>query len=247
MLNFLIIGDWGRRGTPGQIAVADALAQVAERLGSRFVVSTGDNFYDGVTGVQDDHWQESYEAVYNSPSLQIPWYVVLGNHDYQSCVQAQLDYVQLSTRWCLPARYYAVEQSIDAMASALLVFLDTSPFVSSYQVEGPECIASLQGSDAEPQLLWLEATLAASNAAWKLVFGHHPIYSASPFHGDTFELKRRLLPILQAHHVQAYICGHEHDLQHLSVNGVDYVVSGAGAGVEKADAVCRSWGVVPYR
>jgi tartrate-resistant acid phosphatase type 5 len=229
MLNFLIIGDWGRKGTPGQIAVADGMAHLAERLGSRFVISTGDNFYDGVTGLRDDHWQESYEAVYDSPSLQIPWYMVLGNHDYQGCVQAQLDYAQLSTRWRLPARYYAVEQAIDPTASALLVFLDTSPFVSSYQAAGPEYIESLRGSAAEPQLLWLQATLAASNAAWKLVFGHHPIYSASPIHGDTFELKHHLLPILHAHHVQAYVCGHEHDLQHLSVDGVDYVVSGAGA------------------
>jgi acid phosphatase len=79
------------------------------------------------------------------------------------------------------------------------------------------------------QLNWLEATLAASQAPCKLVFGHHPIYSASPFHGDTLELQHRLLPMLHAHHVQAYICGHEHDLQHLAADGIDYVVCGAGA------------------
>jgi acid phosphatase len=229
MLNFLIIGDWGRKGTPGQLAVADGMSRVAEQLKSRFVVTTGDNFYDGVTNLYDAHWQESYEAVYNSPPLQIPWYVVLGNHDYQGCVQAQLDYVCLSERWRLPARYYAVEEAIDATASALLVFLDTSPFLSSYQPNGPEYIESLRGQDPEPQLTWLQPTLAASKATWKLVFGHHPIYSASPYHGDTLELRHRLLPILQAHHVQAYICGHEHDLQHLAADGVDYFVSGAGA------------------
>jgi acid phosphatase len=31
------------------------------------------------------------------------------------------------------------------------------------------------------------------------------------------------------HQVQAYICGHEHDLQHLVAGGLDYVVCGAGA------------------
>src|SRR5215813_9028063 len=111
MLNFLILGDWGRKGTPGQLAVADGMARVAEQLKSRFVVTTGDNFYDGVTSLHDAHWQESYEAVYHRPSLQIPWYVVLGNHDYQGSVQAQLDYAYLSARWCLPARYYAVEKA----------------------------------------------------------------------------------------------------------------------------------------
>ena len=229
MLNFLILGDWGRKGTPGQLAVADGMARVAEQLKSRFVVTTGDNFYHGVTSLHDAHWQESYEAVYHRPSLQIPWYVVLGNHDYQGSVQAQLDYVYLSARWCLPSRYYAVEKAINATASALLVFLDTSPFLSSYQANGPEYIEGVRGQDPEWQLSWLKRTLAASKAAWKLVFGHHPIYSASPYHGDTLELQSRLLPILQAHHVQAYICGHEHDLQHLAADGVDYFVSGAGA------------------
>ena len=229
MLNFLILGDWGRKGTPDQLAVADGMARVAEQLKSRFVVTTGDNFYDGVTSLHDAHWQESYETVYQSPSLQIPWYVVLGNHDYQGSVQAQLDYVYLSARWCLPARYYAVEKAINATASALLVFLDTSPFLSSYQANGPEYIEAVRGQNPERQLNWLQRTLAASKASSKLVFGHHPIYSASPYHGDTLELQSRLLPILQAHHVQAYICGHEHDLQHLAADGVDYFVSGAGA------------------
>jgi acid phosphatase len=229
MLNFLIIGDWGRKGTPGQIAVADGMARIAQQHRSRFVVTTGDNFYDGVTSLHDAHWRESYETVYTARSLQIPWYVVLGNHDYQGCVQAQLDYVDWSGRWRLPARYYAVEKAIDATVSALLVFLDTSPFLSSYQTNGPEYIEGVRDQDSERQLTWLNRKLARSKAIWKLVFGHHPIYSASPCHGDTLELRRRLLPILHAHHVQAYICGHEHDLQHLATDGIDYFVTGAGS------------------
>jgi len=230
MLNFVVIGDWGRKGTPDQRAVADGMARVAERLDSRFVVTTGDNFYDhGVSSLHDAHWRESFEDVYTSPALQIPWYAVLGNHDYQGCIQAQIDYGQFHPRWHLPARYYAGEQAIDATATALLVFLDTSPFVLRYQVEGPEYIQSLRGQDTDAQLAWLQTTLATSNARCKLVFGHHPIYSASPFHGDTLELQHRLLPLLHTHQVQAYICGHEHDLQHLVADGLDYVVCGVGA------------------
>src|SRR5262245_11627386 len=240
MLNFLILGDWGRKGTAGQLAVANGMARVAEQLKSHFIVTTGDNFYDGVTSLHDARWQESYEAVYHWSSLQIPWYVVLGNHDYQGSVQAQLDYAHLSARWCLPARYYAVEKAISATVSALLVFLDTSPFLSSYQANGPECIEGVRGQDPEGQLSWLQRTLAQSKAAWKLVFGHHPIYSASPYHGDTIELRNRLLPILQAHHVQAYICGHEHDLQHLAADGVDFFVSGAGAECRESGWYSRS-------
>jgi acid phosphatase len=230
MLNFLIIGDWGRKGTPGQCAVADGMAQIAEQQQSRFVVTTGDNFYDrGVSSVCDAHWRESFEGVYTSPALHIPWYVVLGNHDYHGSIQAQIDYGRYSPRWYLPARYYAVERKIGATATALLVFLDTSPFVANDQVDDADYLANLRGQHIEAQLAWLEATLAASKARCKLVFGHHPIYSASPFHGDTIELQQHVLPLLHAYRVEAYICGHEHDLQHLEVDGMDYLVCGAGA------------------
>src|SRR5262249_34907481 len=88
MLNFLILGDWGRKGTPGQLAVADGMARVAEQLNSRFVVTTGDNFYDGVTSLHDAHWQESYESVYHRRSLQIPLYSVFGNDGFSGSVRA---------------------------------------------------------------------------------------------------------------------------------------------------------------
>ena len=229
-LNFLIVGDWGRKGTPGQRSVAAGMARIAKRFESRFVVTTGDNFYDhGVSSLDDAHWRESFENVYTSPALQIPWYIVLGNHDYQGCIQAQLDYTKTHPRWRLPARYHAVEYAIDATANALLVFLDTTPFVASYRAESPEFMESLKDQNPEVQCAWLRKTLSVSKAACKLVFGHHPIYSASPFHGDTLELQDGLLPLLHEYGVQAYICGHEHDLQHLVVDGVDYIVCGAGA------------------
>ena len=229
-LHFLVVGDWGRKGTPGQRAVAEGMTRIAKQYESRFVVTTGDNFYEhGVSSLRDAHWRESFEDVYTSPALQIPWYVVLGNHDYQGSIQAQLDYGAYNPRWRLPARYHAVEYAIDDTATVLLVFLDTSPFVTRYQAASLTSMTSLQGQETEAQLAWLEAALAASNASCKLVFGHHPIYSASPFHGDTLELQQHLLPLLRAYDVQAYICGHEHDLQHLVADGVDYIVCGAGS------------------
>ena len=71
-----------------------------------FVISVGDNFYEnGVASLQDPHWQQSFEHVYAAKSLQVPWYVVLGNHDYRGNVDAQLDYGKTHPRWNMPARY----------------------------------------------------------------------------------------------------------------------------------------------
>ncbi len=45
------------------------------------------------------------------------------------------------------------------------------------------------------QTLWLKDELEKSRARWKLVYGHHPIYSAGT-HGDNNGLIRTLLPLL---------------------------------------------------
>jgi acid phosphatase len=79
------------------------------------------------------------------------------------------------------------------------------------------------------QLAWLEAALARSAAPLKIVFGHHTIYSGSPTHGDNPVLIETLKPILERGGVTAYICGHDHDLQHIRVGSIDYVCSGAGS------------------
>src|SRR5690606_9263224 len=75
-LSFLVIGDWGYRGGNAQRGVANRMAIIARELDSRFVITTGDNFYyDGVRSVNDRHWQESFERIYSQPSLQGPWYI----------------------------------------------------------------------------------------------------------------------------------------------------------------------------
>ena len=53
--------------------------------------------------------------------------------------------------------------------------------------------------------------LAASQARWKIVIGHHPIYSGGE-HGDTAELIENILPLLHEHKVQAWFNGHDQDV-----------------------------------
>ena len=96
------------------------MGRIGEDLDIDFVVSTGDNFYeDGLTGVDDKAFEESFTDIYTSKSLQKQWYsgklnkmdidvlsdqylmfnlmkidpamlLVLGNHDYRGDVLAQL-------------------------------------------------------------------------------------------------------------------------------------------------------------
>ena len=51
----------------------------------------GDNFYDtGVANASDPRFEESWVDVYlRYPSLNIPWYLCLGNVDYMGNTSAQ--------------------------------------------------------------------------------------------------------------------------------------------------------------
>ena len=74
----------------------------------------------------------------------------------------------------------------------------------------------------------LQSVLAASTATWLIVAGHHPIFSRGE-HGDTAALQTRLLPILQKYGVHAYLNGHDHTLQHISWQGLEFFTSGRGS------------------
>ena len=101
--------------------------------------------------------------------------------------------------------------------------------------------------DAPGQLEFLEATLASSDARWRIVAVHHPPYSAG-YQGSSVEVRDALAPILERHGVQLVLSGHDHDYQRsVPVDGVTYVVSGAGSGTrgtgeDEFTAVSWSWG-----
>ncbi len=227
-LNFAVIGDWGRRGQPDQAQVATQMGIACKKVAASFVISVGDNFYEhGVTSIDDSLWHESFENVYTADSLQVPWYSILGNHDYHGNCDAQVAYGKTHPRWNMPARYYSQLHPIDASTNVEFFYLDTCPFVKAYQHDSR--YSDIATQDSAVQLQWLEKGLAASTAHWKLVMGHHPVYSSGLVHGNQPEIIAHVLPLLQKYKVQAYFAGHDHDLEHLKVGNLDLIVSGAGS------------------
>jgi hypothetical protein len=66
-----------------QLAISEALGAWAEKNLPSFVVALGDNFYNyGVSSTTDSAWETHWKNVYidKYPSLQVPWYSVIGNH-----------------------------------------------------------------------------------------------------------------------------------------------------------------------
>lgn len=228
-INFLVLGDWGRNGEFHQKDVATQMGLEATRINAGFILSMGDNFYpDGVISTSDPQWNKSFEDVYTAYSLNIPWYSCFGNHDYRGSIQAQLDYSQVSRRWRTNERYYSFEKSIpQTKEKALFVFVDTNPFDGTLNRNSHSDLAQ---QDTTAQIAWLNKTLSQSTASWKIVIGHHPLFTTGVRRGRMLDVRASFLPIFEKHKVHVYFAGHEHDLQHQKPTGfTHYFVSGAGS------------------
>lgn len=227
-LNFLVLGDWGRNGEPDQTAVATQMGIAAQAMDAKFIIAVGDNFYeDGVSSVDDPQWQSSFEKVYVAPSLQVPWWVALGNHDYHGNCDAQIAYSKTSKRWNMPARYFTRTEKIDADNAVDFFFLDTMP-MATFDADEMKFHGNVKHESVPEQMAWFESVLKTSTAPWKIVIGHHPVFSGGE-HGDTPYIVEHVLPLLEKYKVQAYFNGHDHDLQHLQAGSVNLFCSGGGS------------------
>ncbi|WP_066756222.1 metallophosphoesterase [Crocinitomix algicola] len=226
-LDFFVIGDWGYADS-NQRNVAGAMAKNANGNSINFIVSVGDNFYpNGVRSVRDKQWITTFENVYNHPSLQVNWYTALGNHDYMGKAKAQLKYNERNERWKTTERYFSFTQIIPGSTdSVLFVVIDTNPYDKSLN----RFTSGLWLQNKNAQLEWFEETLAASTVKWKIVIGHHPLYTTGFRRGKMAPIRNIFYPYFEKYGVDVYLAGHDHDLQYQKPEGkTHYFVSGGGS------------------
>jgi tartrate-resistant acid phosphatase type 5 len=202
MVRVLAFGDWGT-GSETQTKTAAAMQRYHASTPFDLAVTLGDNFYSvGVESPSDARWTTQFEDLYGR--LKIPFYATLGNHDWghPDSPAAEVLYTQRSPVWRMPATYYTF------VAGPMQFFaLDTNVLSAA-------------------QMRWLERELTNSRARWKVVIGHHHIYSATRLDNDVAITE--LLPILR-NRADVYVCGHDHNLQHLKPDqGVHFFVAGGG-------------------
>lgn len=250
---FLVLGDWGRRGGYNQSRVADAMARRAAVVGPDFIVSTGDNFYEsGLTSVDDEDFDASFREVYHHKELQVPWYAVLGNHDYgevdepdkgpsdcpkhtkKECFYSPLHQMDVrlkerDSRWHC-SRSFALE---DPSRFVDIFFIDTTPILTTKYNNASWATnrGGVLDQDWQSQMEELEGQLARSKARWKLLVGHHPIHSNHIQTRQFEEMVAAVEPLVDRYNVDAYFCGHDHNLQHIHQKNVGYhqIISGAGS------------------
>ena len=231
-LNFYLANDLGRNGYYDQKPIAELMGRMAEAIDIEFVVAAGDvHHFEGVRSVDDPLWMTNYELIYSHPDLMLPWYPVLGNHEYRGNTQAVIDYSNVSARWQMPARYYTKVMEEDG-ATVRLVMVDTAPLLDKYRKD-TEKYPDAAAQDMEAQLAWVDSVLTVAKEDWVLVVGHHPIYAyTDKSESERTDLQKRLDTILRKHgNVDFYLCGHIHNFQHIRKEGsdIDYVVNTSGS------------------
>ncbi|BAZ44013.1 putative purple acid phosphatase precursor [Chondrocystis sp. NIES-4102] len=199
-LRFVAVGDVGT-GDQNQYAVAKSLNCYFNANPFTSVLLTGDNIYPyGEISRINAAFEQPYKELLQQ---QVKFYAAIGNHDILTNNGVdQINYPKFN----MSGRYYTFIQK-----NVQFFVLDTNP-----------------EADWEKQLIWLEESLAKSNKPWKIVSGHHSIYS-SGYHGSNLELIEYLTPIFARYGVQLYLNGHEHDYERTKpINGTTYLTCGAG-------------------
>jgi predicted phosphodiesterase len=172
------------------------VADLVARAHPAAIVTTGDNVYDdlGYAALVG-----SYYGPWASSGHMIP---AVGNHDHAEGIRAFDEYFPR-----LRGRHV-----YSAGAGGIRFFiLDSTTALAS-----PAARAR--------QRSWLERSLKASPARWKVVVLHHPPYSSGVAHGPSPALRWPY----GAWGADLVLSGHEHNYERLVTDGSTFVVDGSG-------------------
>lgn len=231
-LNFYLANDLGRNGYYDQKPIAELMGRMAENVDIECVIAAGDvHHFEGVRSVNDPLWMTNYELIYNHPELMIPWYAILGNHEYRGNPQAVIDYTNISGRWNMPARYYTFVLENDGI-TIRMVMVDTAPLIDKYRKDSQKYPDACK-QDINQQLNWIDSVLTSAKEDWVIVVGHHPIFAETgKDDSERLDLQKRLDSVLRKHaNVDMYLCGHIHNFQYIRPKDskIDYVVNTSGS------------------
>ncbi|MGB6041225.1 MAG: metallophosphoesterase [Gordonia sp. (in: high G+C Gram-positive bacteria)] len=244
-LRVLVTGDAGTGEKP-QYAVTDAARKLHAAKPFDVALGLGDNIYEtGPDGPDDKQFQNKFEKP--NAGLDFPWLMTLGNHDNTAIFpgdggwllrgNTEVEYHKRSRRWYMPQRYYSVSLGV---VDFFIVDLNPlaayiPPFLS------PEW--NPDGHYMTAQGKWLDKSLAASKAPWKIVCTHHA-YVSNGSHGpagDYDGLPAPMNGIEAKRFIEKHIAGranflfsgHDHSQQVFEnvagLKGTRQIVSGAAA------------------
>jgi predicted phosphodiesterase len=250
-LSFVALGDYGvgtrsdSESSRRQRRVAEVLEHLVGEGQVRLVLSLGDNIYEGElgevgedSGGEDDDWYSSFYAPYRYVLARVPFLPVVGNHDTAEGGRSD-DRAQLEDNFHLRERLRE-QEGRSSVGPGLFYRARLGRDVELVAVDTSVDTEADTGTDGYPRYFqlphhrrWLEEVFAAADVRWRIPFSHHPAYCAGPHHGDDEDICTDLVPLFAAGGVRLALAGHEHNFQLTEVDGLTYVVSGAGGSLRE--------------
>jgi len=216
-VHFVTVGDFGTGGTREKAVASSMLTRRPELF-----IALGDNAYEA--GTEEEIQRNLFEPLANLLA-EVPFFTVAGNHEYVTNQgQPFFDNLYLPTSPSGGERYYSFDWGF-----VHFVGLDSN------------CAVGLSSNDRctlAAQRAWLEQDLAKSQAAWKIVFFHHPPWSSGD-HGSQLTVRREFGPLFEKYGVDLVLTGHDHNYERSrpmigdreagsGEKGITYLVVGGG-------------------
>jgi tartrate-resistant acid phosphatase type 5 len=235
--HLLLVGDWGTDSyRQQQIATAQSMQKWVEQYSIKpeAITMLGDNWYGRLSGgVKSERWSSQFEQMYPATHFPGPAYAVLGNHDYERLfgnkLEAELAYAHSrETRWTMPARWYTFQFP---HTNPLITFLCLDSNLPGTKGWNPlPWYFTMSAAERDQQNAWLREQLAKPRTTPLIaVVTHHPLYTYGR-HGNNQILIKQWDELFRQYKVDFMFSGHDHDLQHLELEGhpTSFVISGGG-------------------
>lgn len=214
---FGLIGDFGL-GNTYTYENGHIIKKLIDNDGLQFMIGLGDNIYPN--GLDKNNYKKEILEKFTKPfaNCEIPFYMVLGNHDYHGDINYQLDKNITDKRWILPNQYYDIILNDNGIYIHIL-FLDTN-------------FVNLTSTERKLQKKWTLQRLNRfkGKADWTIIIGHHPWVSTG-YHGNSVgELSGFYNYIISNYDIDFIINGHDHDKQLIiGKNNTKQLICGTGS------------------
>lgn len=210
-LQFIYFGD-AQNGVRSHVTrVFDTAAQIAPR--ARFAIHGGDLVN---TAMYDKEWAEWFEAL-GRTHVTLPAIPITGNHEY-------VNYAKETQELADTKLFLVTEKNVTPLwrPQFTLPVVDELPaglretvYAVRYSEDLHIFVMDSSGIAFDQQMVWLDQQLAATDARWKVVTMHHPLFSfvGGEEHPSARDRRLALLKVLEEQDVDMILTGHRHTYQ----------------------------------
>ena len=205
-MKICLVGDTGS-GAKEQYLVANAISNYHNNNELKAVIILCDNIYEeGVTSVDDELFYTKFEKPYQH--IDLPFYLLLGNHDYGNITgpQAyydhaihQIKYHKESDKWNMPKRYYSVK-----LGNCEFFMLDTN-------------LENMTPSEISTQARTINHKIKKSKKSHKFLCGHHTWRSTGGHGNADLLFEKFMTKVVKGTNIKSYFCGHDHCKNHIII------------------------------